>query len=60
MDENSLREHTARCRRLAERADDATARRLLALAARGEKLLQNWPSSPIEAAHQDIPEARPK
>ena len=58
MDENFLREHVARCRRLAEKADEATARRLLALAARCEKLLQNWPSNHIEAA--DIPDARPE
>lgn len=42
MDEKFVREHVARCRRLAEKADEATARRLLALAARCEKLLQNW------------------
>jgi hypothetical protein len=41
MDERFLREYAARCRSLAAKADESTARRLLALAERYEKLLTN-------------------
>jgi hypothetical protein len=36
MDSQDMKEHAARCRSLAEMADDFTKRRLLALAARYE------------------------
>jgi hypothetical protein len=41
MDERYFREHAARCRRLAAKADEFTERRLLALAQRYEQMLKD-------------------
>jgi hypothetical protein len=44
MDSTFLREHAARCRSLAEKADQFTKRRLLDLAAKYESMLVSGPS----------------
>jgi hypothetical protein len=44
MDSTFLREHAARCRSLAEKADQYTKRRLLDLATKYESMLVSGPS----------------
>jgi len=44
MDESFLKEHAARCRSLADKADEFTKRRLLDLASRYENRLQGQAS----------------
>lgn len=48
MDERYLREHAARCRNLAAKADEFTESRLLALAQRYEQLLKEEVDQPNE------------
>ncbi len=61
MDESFLKEHAARCRRLAEKADEFTKRRLLDLAARYDSNIQpsrasNFIKAPVKPS--DIPSER--
>ena len=60
MDSKFLIEHAARCRSLADKADEFTKRRLLDLADRYETRLVNGPSraSSILKNPVDMPDAR--
>jgi hypothetical protein len=51
MDERFLREHAARCRSLAARADAVTEKRLIALAERYEQMLRDDADQAGEERH---------
>ena len=57
MDDSVLREHAARCRSLADKADEFTKRRLLDLAAIYDSKM-SWPSraSSVSAAGVNLPD----
>jgi hypothetical protein len=59
MGSSFLKEHAARCRSLADKADEFTRRRLLDLAARYDAKILNRPSqaSSILAMPVDLPDA---
>jgi hypothetical protein len=58
MDNSFLREHAARCRSLADKADEFTKRRLLNLAARYDRLLsQTSRASRIIKLPANLPDA---
>jgi hypothetical protein len=61
MDRSFLKEHAARCRSLADKADEFTKRRLLDLAARYEgRLSQPSRASRIIHVPADLPDALSK
>ena len=59
MDESFLKEHAARCRSLADKADEFTKRRLLDLASRYENRLRGQASraSRLTKLQYDLPDA---